>query len=429
MCKIRSKDGRLQQFLHITIILYIYLAKNKEVMSTKVFLFICLTFGSTALLADSAAEYAIHEVKAKKGDGILSLLRRYDLQDQTCNLESFYRLNSLKQSDGLIAGKKYLIPVKIFQYNGKSIRSTIGITDYDKALEIAKYNLRLKEKGIRKTSYLDSKILWVPFHYLDCDLEETKASPEAPVKEVIRREFIDVPLLGEERSRLEIVDRSLNGKVYYIISGHGGPDPGARAEKGNTHLCEDEYAYDVSLRLYEKLLSHGATAYMIIQDANDGIRSDHILEGDQDEKCLGKAPIPISQRIRLDQRTQAVNHLYKKNLKKGLTDQTAICIHVDSRSETKRQDVFFYYYGKSKASKALADNMLKTFSDKYKVNRRSGEYSGTVSSRNLYVIKNTLPKAVFVELANIRNKKDQERILYPSNRQALAEWLYLGLVK
>ena len=295
-------------------------------------------------------------------------------------------------------------------------------------MNIAKYNLLLLEKGLRKTSYLNSKILWVPFHFLDCESARSKSS-EIPNKEVVSKEYVSLPLLGKANARVEILDRTLKGKVYYVTSGHGGPDPGARGAKDGNHLCEDEYAYDVALRLYEKLTSHGATVYMIIQDPNDGIRDEPILKGDKDELCLGKAPIPISQRIRLSQRTEAVNHLYRKNLKKGMTDQTAIFIHVDSRAETKRQDVFFYYYDKSKAGLKLAENMQKTFRDKYKVNRRDGNYTGTISSRNLYVIKNTLPKAVFVELANIRNKHDQKRILYHENRQALADWLYLGLVK
>jgi len=396
---------------------------------TKVFLCIGLLLACPIWAKAQTSSYAVHQVKALQGDGVLSLLRRYDLQAYPCNLNAFYELNKLDKSAQLLTGRLYKLPVKLYTYNSESIRSTIGITDYNKALAIAKYNLALKDKGVRSTSYQTSKILWVPFHFTDCastteSIVELIAEDTGPVKE-----YNTDPLLGPKHAKYEILDRSLKGQVYYITSGHGGPDPGAQARKSGTDLCEDEYAYDVALRLYRKLKSHGATAYMIIQDPDDGIRSDRILTGDQDELCLGKAKIPLSQRIRLDQRTQAVNHLYKKHRREGVKQQTAIFIHVDSRSEAKQQDVFFYYYDKSKAGKQLADTMLETFRQKYKVNRRSGQYSGTVSSRNLYVIKNTYPKAVFVELANIRNTHDQKRILYPENRQALAEWLYLGLIK
>jgi N-acetylmuramoyl-L-alanine amidase len=34
----------------------------------------------------------------------------------------------------------------------------------------------------------------------------------------------------------------------------------------------------------------------------------------------------------------------------------------------------------------------------------------------------------FIELRNIRNKKDQRRILDPDNRQALAKWISEGVL-
>ena len=39
------------------------------------------------------------------------------------------------------------------------------------------------------------------------------------------------------------------------------------------------------------------------------------------------------------------------------------------------------------------------------------------------------PEPVYVELANIRNKKDRERIILPQNRQILADWLMEGFLK
>ena len=41
--------------------------------------------------------------------------------------------------------------------------------------------------------------------------------------------------------------------------------------------AEDEYAYDITLRLAKELLAHGAEVYIIIQDENDGIRDDFVL--------------------------------------------------------------------------------------------------------------------------------------------------------
>jgi len=46
----------------------------------------------------------------------------------------------------------------------------------------------------------------------------------------------------------------------------------------------------------------------------------------------------------------------------------------------------------------------------------------------LYVIRASNPDPIFVELANIRNPKDQERILSPKNRQVLADWMLEGFL-
>ncbi|MFR7876517.1 MAG: hypothetical protein ACLU4J_09060 [Butyricimonas paravirosa] len=51
-----------------------------------------------------------------------------------------------------------------------------------------------------------------------------------------------------------------------------------------------------------------------------------------------------------------------------------------------------------------------------------------MSPRDLFVIKQSLPVAVFVELGNIQNSRDQQRFLLDDNRQALANWMR-GLIE
>ncbi|MBK7872679.1 MAG: N-acetylmuramoyl-L-alanine amidase [Saprospiraceae bacterium] len=84
-----------------------------------------------------------------------------------------------------------------------------------------------------------------------------------------------------------MISNKLKGKIFYLSSGHGGPDPGATTRRAGRTICEDEYAYDVALRLCRLLVSHGATAYMIVRDPNDGIRSEELLKCDQDEIVWG----------------------------------------------------------------------------------------------------------------------------------------------
>ncbi|GAF03731.1 N-acetylmuramoyl-L-alanine amidase family protein [Saccharicrinis fermentans] len=232
------------------------------------------------------------------------------------------------------------------------------------------------------------------------------------------------PLYGKERAHFELESNTLKGAVFHLVSGHGGPDPGALGKYGNKTLSEDEYAYDITLRLAKKLQENGATVHMIIEDKNDGIRDHSYLESDKDETCMGQA-IPLKQIDRLQQRTDAVNKLYLQF--KG-SYQRCVVIHVDSRSRGKEIDVFFYHAPKSKSGKAAAQSILQVFDKKYKEHQPSRGYSGIVNSRNLYLLRKTYPTAVFVELGNIRNYRDQQRFIIQNNRQALANWMYEGLL-
>ena len=64
---------------------------------------------------------------------------------------------------------------------------------------------------------------------------------------------------------------------------------------------------------------------------------------------------------------------------------------------------------------------------KYETQNR--EYNGSVSTRPLYVIRASRPEPIFIELGHILNVKDRDRILKPSNRQLLANWITEGFLK
>jgi len=238
-------------------------------------------------------------------------------------------------------------------------------------------------------------------------------------------EGIAYPIFGEDFKKVDVVSNRLENAVYYLISGHGGPDPGAVEKYHGKMIAEDEYAYDVTLRLARELISHGAEVHIIVQDGNDGIRDSRVLELDTDE-TVGSESIPLDQLERLKQRTKAVNDLYVKNSGKY---QRLLVTHVDSRGEGTNIDVFFYHHEKSTNGKKLAESIHQTFFRKYKKFQPNRLYNGTFMERSsLYVVKNTLPAMAYIEIGNIRNKKDQRRILNPDNRQALAKWISEGIL-
>lgn len=91
------------------------------------------------------------------------------------------------------------------------------------------------------------------------------------------------PLFGKKHAEYTLRSNQLKGACFYLSSGHGGPDPGAIGKAGGHKLHEDEYAYDITLRLARALMEEGATVYMIIQDEKDGIRDGRYLRNSKRE--------------------------------------------------------------------------------------------------------------------------------------------------
>lgn len=236
---------------------------------------------------------------------------------------------------------------------------------------------------------------------------------------------ITEPLFGKSLKNVAIKSQELAGACFYLVSGHGGPDPGAVSKVGGVTLHEDEYAYDITLRLARNLMERGAKVHIIIQDSKDGIRDDKHLSNSKRETCLGKA-IPLNHTRRLKQRCDAINRLARKDKERY---KRAIFIHVDSRRVKEQIDVFLYHAPKSSLGKRLANNIRNTIENKYGQHQPGRGFKGTVSDRRLYVLRETTPVAAFLELGNIQNEKDRKRLVIPNNRQALANWICQGIIK
>lgn len=288
----------------------------------------------------------------------------------------------------------------------------------------AYYNefMKLNEKRLRGKEELRLGV-----KYVLPPLKKGTSASVSPKAVAGKKRVVRERLFGKKLADVPVTSNRLQGACFYVVSGHGGPDPGAIGKIGKVELHEDEYAYDVALRLARNLMQEGAEVHIIIQDAKDGIRNDAYLSNSKRETCMGD-PIPLNQVQRLQQRCNKINTLYRKD-RQNYTYCRAIFIHVDSRSKKKQTDVFFYHSNKKAESKRLANNMKDTFESKYGKHQPNRGFSGTVSGRNLYVLSHTTPASVFVELGNIQNTFDQRRLVMDSNRQALAKWLMEGFLK
>lgn len=359
------------------------------VMKNKLYilLFLAFLFSGTTLWAQQKAT-------PKAGEGISSFLLRHNRSPKKY-YDDFIELNKQKlgKNNVLKVGVTYVIPpVK------KSTTTSAKTTP-------------VKNTGAKNTT---------------SESAGTK-QPSSKAKSTKIGTTINEPLFGKQLANVKVTSNRLAGACFYVVSGHGGPDPGAIGKVGRYELHEDEYAYDIALRLARNLMQEGAEVHIIIQDAKDGIRDDSYLSNSKRETCMGDA-IPLNQVQRLQQRCDKINALYRKD-RKNHSYCRAIFIHIDSRSKGKQTDVFFYYSNKKGDSKRLANNMKDTFESKYDKHQPNRGFSGTVSGRNLYVLSHTTPASVFVELGNIQNTFDQRRLVINSNRQALAKWLMEGFLK
>lgn len=398
--------------------------------------------GASALFKISNGD--IHSVKPKPGDALSTLLARYNFTQSNGLKQEFLNLNGLNTTSELFLHKRYKLPIYLYNYDKKSIRTTIGINDWEKAVRIKEYNEMLWKKRARLTHFTKSNILWVPFNEMadrDIDNIVKELAIAGPTSKKVKvtatktvsksskvRAFSD-KIYGAKHADVKLIDQSLKDKVFYIVSGHGGPDPGAVCKDCSSRLCEDEYAYDVSLRLDRKLRQHGATVELVIKDNNDGIRDNEILKCDSDERLADNSKIPANQMTRLVQRTSYINKKYREYERQGVKDQVVVSLHIDSNSKSTKQDVFFCYAKGSSASKKLAGQIRDKFQEKYNYYQKNRGYKGYLHERKFYVLRNTKPPAVLIELANIQNKHNHKRILLKENRQALANWIYEGLAQ
>ncbi len=418
-------------------------------------------------LTANAEDYV--KVLCKNGDGIHNLLLRYQLPTIPAYEKKFLELNKGKftKDKGLILGESYNVPVRIIKLNGRPYSSVLSGMGADKLSKIEDYNKNLFSRGIKPDRLRARNEVWVPALDMKssdlaintaerkkknssvrgkaksdksdkkddapdkadkADKQDTRDRDDSPAAtEKSHKKGKLTPTSGLFNEKVVRTDNSLSGCVYYLDPGHGGPDPGAVGNKNGYELCEDEYAYDITLRLAKKLMEHGAKVYMTIHDPKDGIRDMQYLNNSYDEKYPDGTEITNVSAERLGKRASIINNLYARHKKTARLQRTVV-IHVDSRITDKRIDIFFYYKPECEEGREFTNTLLNAIKKKYNSVQPGRGYFGTVTERNLYMLRKSLPVAAYIELGNIQNPKDQIRLIEKDNRQAIANWLCLGLI-
>lgn len=258
----------------------------------------------------------------RNGEGISSFLKRNNRPGKMY-YKVFLELNKkrLNGKEELQLGVRYVLPPLKNERKNSSVKKNVvsgsnGMKDkrtivskQDSAKDIVLKDEALEDTLFEEKTVKDFVLQETPEE--DMDVSE-QSSRQAAGK---RKGFVRESLFGKAFADVRINGKRLQGACFYVVGGHGGPDPGAIGKIGNVELHEDEYAYDVALRLARNLMEEGAEVRVIIQDAKDGIRDDRYLSNSKRETCMGAA-IPLNQVARLRQRCDAINALYRKDRKK-----------------------------------------------------------------------------------------------------------------
>ncbi|UPA16472.1 LysM peptidoglycan-binding domain-containing protein [Borrelia coriaceae] len=209
-----------------------------------------------------------------------------------------------------------------------------------------------------------------------------------------------------------VKNNNLKNKLIIIDPGHGGLDPGAivKARDGLNNeifVVEDEYVYDIALRLYVYLKEYGGNVELTILSPEHLIRDSlsanntfvNVKNEVYNDYDLNKTDTVDSwingAQEGLRKRLTVVNKFIKKYKNVKEDDILYISLHSDNSVGAPRCMGFYYQSEEGKGfdahSKSIIEKMTKDF-----------KRTPYVKGQNLYVLKNNVVKTkLLVEIRNL----------------------------
>jgi N-acetylmuramoyl-L-alanine amidase len=215
---------------------------------------------------------------------------------------------------------------------------------------------------------------------------------------------------------------TLKGYSIVLDPGHGGDDPGAIVmHHGNnrvSYLVEDEYNYDMALRIYALLKRHGAKVFLTVLAPNHLIRDNDnqytfVNEKNEVYNTPSAANRPIGGKEGVQKRIAVAQPFLQ-----GVSDnkQLWLSLHCDASVQSPLGLVALSNTP-STASIALAKQIID----------ENGR--GKMIRDDFFVLKNNPVKtAILVEVRNLSIQKEAEILLQPSQREADANKIVSSLL-
>ncbi len=222
---------------------------------------------------------------------------------------------------------------------------------------------------------------------------------------------------------------SLYGWMVILDPGHGGTDPGSSRIHGGNLVTEDEYVYDVSLRVARMIRERGGLAFLTIKDivgersnpANQIFPHARTERFSLDGTLVRAGATGLSKRVKFG---NSKSRQYPKHR------QAWISVHFDvvGRLTSVNGIRIICVSDKTGLVKELESSFKNAgrLRDKNPVVRTGDP---TYGIRELYVLRshNKIKDRVLIELGNFRNDRDVWRIRSPVVREAYARAIIKAL--
>ncbi|MBW1782744.1 MAG: LysM peptidoglycan-binding domain-containing protein [Deltaproteobacteria bacterium] len=241
-----------------------------------------------------------------------------------------------------------------------------------------------------------------------------------------------------EIDRLGLLGSSLKGWNVVLDPGHGGLDPGAVVKNldgnGNkVYVIEDEYVYDIALRVYVLLRLHGATVTMTVLSPNHLIRhSDPPTRTFVNEKNEVYNSYPMNRRNcstnwpnggRDGNLSCRVNIARKAFRKVPKSRRIFLSFHADIDHRSPEAPLVLFY--KSRSGR-YEDHDSKKFAQSILSSLGAGAYA---RGQNLGVLRNNPARVkVILELRNLAYTDHAWALRFEELRQRDAEKVVRGVL-